>query len=112
MSIRVLIADDHGVVAEGLKHLVEAQADMEVIGVVADGREAVQSARDLQPDVVVMDLSMPELNGADAARAILARDPKCRVIVLSMYSQREYVRRALKAGAAGYVVKGSAAKEL
>jgi DNA-binding NarL/FixJ family response regulator len=112
MSIRVLIADDHGVVAEGLKHLVEAQADMEVIGCVADGREAVQAARDTQPDVVVMDLSMPELNGADAARAILAREPKCRIIVLSMYSQREYVRRALKAGAAGYVVKGSAAKEL
>jgi DNA-binding NarL/FixJ family response regulator len=112
MSIRVLIADDHGVVAEGLKHLVQAHADMEVIGCVADGREAVQAARDAQPDVVVMDLSMPELNGADATRAILARDPKCRVIVLSMYSQREYVRRALKAGAAGYVVKGSAAKEL
>ncbi|MCD6044294.1 MAG: DNA-binding response regulator [Burkholderiales bacterium] len=112
MSIRVLIADDHGVVAEGLKHLVEAQADMEVVGCVADGREAVQAARDTQPDVVVMDLSMPELNGADAARAILAREPKCRIIVLSMYSQREYVRRALKAGAAGYVVKGSAAKEL
>ena len=112
MSIRVLIADDHGVVAEGLKHLVEAQADMEVVACVADGREAVQAARDTQPDVVVMDLSMPELNGADAARAILAREPKCRIIVLSMYSQREYVRRALKAGAAGYVVKGSAAKEL
>ena len=69
-------------------------------------------ARDAQPDVVLMDLSMPELNGADATRAILQRDPKCRVIVLSMYAEREYVRRALKAGAAGYVVKRSAAKEL
>ena len=68
--------------------------------------------RDLQPDVVLMDLSMPELNGADATRAILQRDPRCRVIVLSMYSDREYVRRALKAGAAGYVVKRSAAKEV
>ena len=77
-----------------------------------DGREAVQLARDAQPDVVLMDLSMPELNGADATRAILQRDPKCRVIVLSMYAQREYVRRALKAGAAGYVVKRSAAKEV
>jgi DNA-binding NarL/FixJ family response regulator len=107
-----LIADDHGVVAEGLKHLVEAQPDMEVVACVADGREAVQQARDAQPDVVLMDLSMPELNGADATRAILQRDPKCRVIVLSMYSQREYVRRALKAGAVGYVVKRSAAKEV
>jgi DNA-binding NarL/FixJ family response regulator len=72
----------------------------------------VQQSRDLQPDVVLMDLSMPELNGADATRAILERDPRCRVIVLSMYSQREYVRRALKAGAAGYVVKRSAAREV
>ena len=101
MAIRILIADDHGVVAEGLKHLVEAQPDMEVVACVGDGREAVREARDLQPDVVLMDLSMPELNGADATRAILERDPKCRVIVLSMYAQREYVRRALKAGAAG-----------
>ncbi len=110
--IKILIADDHGVVAEGLKHLVEAQADMEVVAVVGDGREAVRAARDAQPDVVLMDLSMPELNGADAARAILERDPKCRVIVLSMYAEREYVRRALKAGAVGYVVKRSAAKEV
>src|SRR5438067_9763287 len=112
MAIKILIADDHGVGAEGLKHLVEAQADMEVVACVGDGREAVQRSRDLQPDVVLMDLSMPELNGADATRAILQRDPRCRVIVLSMYSDREYVRRALKAGAAGYVVKRSAAREV
>ena len=110
--IRILIADDHGVVAEGLKHLIGAQADMEVLGIAAEGREAVQMARDLRPDVVLMDLSMPELNGADATRAILEHDSACRVIVLSMYSDREYVRRALKAGAAGYVVKRSAAKEV
>ncbi|HEX6298538.1 MAG TPA: response regulator transcription factor [Burkholderiales bacterium] len=110
--IKILIADDHGVVAEGLKHLIEAQADMRVVAIAADGREAVRLAREAQPDVVLMDLSMPELNGADAARAILERDPKCRVIVLSMYSDREYVRRALRAGAAGYVVKRSAAKEV
>ena len=112
MPIRILIADDHGIVAEGLKHLIEAQPDMEVVALVGDGREAVQQAREVQPDVVLMDLSMPELNGADATRAILDRDAKCRVIVLSMYAQREYVRRALKAGAAGYVVKRSAAKEV
>ena len=112
MTIRILIADDHGVVAEGLKHLVEAQTDLQVVALAVDGRDAVRQARDLQPDVVLMDLSMPELNGADATRAILDRDPKCRVIVLSMYSEREYVRRALKAGAVGYVVKRSAAKEV
>src|SRR5712671_5318273 len=111
-KIRVLIADDHGVVAEGLKHLVDAQPDMAVIACVEDGREAVRMAGETRPDVVVMDLSMPELNGAEATRSIMQRDPKCRVIVLSMYAEREYVRRALKAGAVGYVVKRSAAKEL
>ncbi|HEV7476189.1 MAG TPA: response regulator transcription factor, partial [Burkholderiales bacterium] len=112
MTIRILIADDHGIVAEGLKSLAEAEPDIEVVGIVADGREAVQHARESKPDVVVMDMSMPELNGADATRAILQNDPACRVIVLSMYAEREYVRRALKAGAMGYVVKRSAAKEL
>jgi RNA polymerase sigma factor (sigma-70 family) len=111
-AIRVLIADDHGLVAEGLRHLVDAQPDMEVIACVQDGREAVRCAGETRPDVVLMDLSMPELNGAEATRAIMQSDPKCRVIALSMYSEREYVRRALKAGAVGYVVKGSAAKEL
>src|SRR5438105_12581666 len=112
MPIRILIADDHGVVAEGLKHLIEAQQDMQVVATVGDGREAIRVAKETQPDVVLMDLSMPELNGADATRAVLEHDPKCRVIILSMYSEREYVRRALKAGAVGYVVKRSAAKEL
>jgi RNA polymerase sigma factor (sigma-70 family) len=111
-KIRVLIADDHGVVAEGLKHLVDAQPDMEVIACVEDGREAIRMAGETRPDVVLMDLSMPELNGAEATRSIMQGDPKCRVIVLSMYAEREYVRRALKAGAVGYVVKRSAAKEV
>ncbi|MBV8033186.1 MAG: response regulator transcription factor [Betaproteobacteria bacterium] len=111
-AIRLLIADDHGVVAEGLRHLVEMQPDMQVIACVEDGREAVRVAGAGRPDVVLMDLSMPELNGADATRAIVEHDPRCRVIVLSMYSEREYVRRALKAGAVGYVVKRSAAKEV
>src|SRR5436190_14289015 len=112
MTIRILIADDHAVVAEGLKHLVEAQSDLQVVGIVGDGRAAVQAAKETTPDVVLMDLSMPELNGADAARAIIDERPECKVIVLSMYAEREYVRRALKAGATGYVVKRSAAKEL
>jgi len=112
MTIRILIADDHAIVAEGLKHLVEAQSDLEVVATVGDGREAVRTAKETAPDVVLMDLSMPELNGADATRAIIDERPECRVIVLSMYAEREYVRRALKAGATGYVVKRSAAKEL
>ena len=112
MTIKILIADDHEVVAEGLKHLVQAQSDLEVVAIVGDGREAVRVAKETEPDVVLMDLSMPELNGADATRAIIDQRPECRVIVLSMYAEREYVRRALKAGATGYVVKRSAAKEL
>jgi DNA-binding NarL/FixJ family response regulator len=110
--IRILIADDHGVVAEGLKHVIEAQADMEVVAIVGDGREAVQRTGELRPDVVLMDLSMPELNGADATRVILEQDPGRRVIVLSMYAEHEYVRRALQAGALGYVVKRSAGKDV
>ena len=110
--IKILIADDHAVVAEGLKHLIEAQSDMQVLAIVGDGREAVRRAEELRPDVVIMDLSMPELNGADATRALLEQDPERRVIVLSMYADHEYVRRALKAGALGYVVKRSAAKDV
>jgi DNA-binding NarL/FixJ family response regulator len=110
--ITILIADDHAVVAEGLKHLIEAQTDMQVIAIVPDGREAVRQCEEMRPDVVIMDLSMPELNGADATRAILEHDPERRVIVLSMYADHEYVRRALKAGALGYVVKRSAAKDV
>jgi DNA-binding NarL/FixJ family response regulator len=112
MTIRILIADDHTVVAEGLKHLIEAQSDLEVVAIVGDGREAVRIAKESAPQVVLMDLSMPELNGADATRAIVENDPKCRVIMLSMYAEREYVRRALKAGASGYVLKRSAAEEV
>jgi len=110
--IRILIADDHAIVAEGLKHIIEAQSDMQVIAIVADGREAVQKTGELGPDVVIMDLSMPELNGADATRVILEHDPARRVIVLSMYAEHEYVRRALKSGALGYVVKRSASKDV
>jgi DNA-binding NarL/FixJ family response regulator len=112
MPIRILIADDHGVVAESLKHLIEAEKDMEVVAIVGDGREAVRMAKEAQPAVVLMDLSMPELNGADATQAIVDHDPKCRVIMLSQYEEREYVRRALKAGAVGYVLKRAAAKEV
>jgi len=110
--IRILIADDHEVVAEGLKQLIEAQADMQVVAIVGDGREAVRQVGELDPDVVIMDLSMPELNGADATRVILEQGAGRKVIVLSMYADHEYVRRALKAGALGYVVKRSAAKDV
>ena len=110
--IRILIADDHAVVAEGLKHLIKSQADLQVVAIVGDGRQAVQRTEELRPDVVIMDLSMPELNGADATRVLLEKDPAAKVIVLSMYAEHEYVRRALRSGALGYVVKRSAGKDV
>jgi DNA-binding NarL/FixJ family response regulator len=112
MSIRVLIADDHGVVAEGLRFVVEAQADMEVITCVQDGREAVRRSIESGPDVVLIDHAMPELNGAEATHLIRERCPDTRVIILSMYSDRAHVMGALQAGATGYVVKKSAAREV
>ncbi len=112
MAIRILIADDHGVVAEGLRFVVEAQADMEVIACVQDSREAVRRAIETHPDVVLIDHAMPELNGTEATHLIRERCPDTHVIILSMYSNRVHVMGALQAGASGYVVKKSAAKEV
>lgn len=112
MRVRILIADDHVIVAEGLQHLVAAQPDFEVVGTASDGEEAVRRALDLEPDVIVMDMAMPGMNGIEATRAIHERYPDARVIMLSMYSNPEYVYRALEAGASAFVVKRSAAREL
>jgi len=112
MTIRVLIADDHGVVAEGLRNLIEAQADMKVIALVEDGREAVRRAMESSPDVVLMDIGMPVLNGTEATRIIRERRPQTRVIMLSAYSDPVHVYRALQAGATGYIAKKSVAKEV
>lgn len=112
MSIRILIADDHAVVAEGLRALISAQADMQVIGLAENGHEAVRQCMELQPDLVVMDNSMPELNGIEATRIIRKRSPGVRVVMLSMHSSSVHVQRAFSAGVGGYVVKGSAGREL
>jgi DNA-binding NarL/FixJ family response regulator len=112
MAIRVLIADDHGIVGEGLRKLVEADPDMKVVGLVGDGREAVRRAMEDSPDVVVMDIAMPILNGSEATRIIRQRCPQTRVIMLSMYSDPVHVYRALQAGAVGYIAKKSVAKEV
>jgi len=108
----VLIADDHTVVAEGLRHLVGAQAEMEVIGLAENGRDAVRSAMEVRPDIVLMDHGMPILNGTEATRLIRERCPETRVIMLSMYSDAVHVYRALQAGATGYIIKRSVAKEV
>ena len=112
MTIRVLIVDDHGVVAEGLRFVIEAQGDMEVIGCIQDSREAVRRSTETRPDIVLMDHAMPGLNGTEAAHLIHEHCPETRVIMLSMYSDAVHVLRALQAGATGYVVKRSAAKEV
>lgn len=112
MTITVLIADDHAVVRDGLRLLLETQSDIRVAAVVADGREAVREALLLQPDVVVMDLAMPHLNGADATAQILERNETTKVVMLSMHSTVEHVYRALQAGAMGYLRKESAGSEV
>jgi DNA-binding NarL/FixJ family response regulator len=112
MAIRVLVVDDHAVVSEGLRHLIDAQDDIHVIGLAADGREAVKKANELRPDVVIMDVAMPDLNGIESTRLICDRLERTRVVILSMHSGQEQVLRALRAGARGYVLKKSAGNEV
>lgn len=112
MSINVLIVDDHAVMAEGLRALIDAQADLAVTGCVTDGREALRHVVEQLPDVVVMDIAMPELNGIEATHLIHERAPATQVVILSMHSNQEYVLRALQAGARGYVLKKNAADEV
>jgi DNA-binding NarL/FixJ family response regulator len=112
VTIRILIADDHAVVAEGLRSLIDAERDMEVVGLAGDGREAVEQTLEKKPDVVVMDNAMPELNGTEAARIIRKRCANTRVVMLSMYSNSVHIQRALQAGVRGYVMKESVGREL
>ncbi len=110
--IRVLVADDHRLVRAGIRTLLEAEPDIDVVGEARDGAEAVTSAAGTEPDVVLMDLSMPEVDGIDATRALLAADPGVRVLVLTSFSDRERVREVLAAGAIGYVLKDCEPAEL
>jgi DNA-binding NarL/FixJ family response regulator len=107
MPIRILLADDHTIVRDGLRALLERQADMSVVAEAADGRECVQLAERHSPDVVMMDVAMPEMNGIEAARRILSANPRTSVLMLSMHRDESYVLRALKAGARGYLLKDS-----
>jgi len=107
MPIRILLADDHAVVRDGLRALLERQPDMQVIAEAGDGRECVQLAEEHAPDVVMMDVAMPEMNGIEAARRILATRPGTAVVMLSMHQDESYVLRSLRAGAKGYLLKDS-----
>ncbi|MCA9634846.1 MAG: response regulator transcription factor [Myxococcales bacterium] len=110
--IRVILAEDHTIVREGLRALLSAREDIDVIAEVGNGRAAVEAVATQSPDVIVMDLGMPELNGVDATRLIRERHPTTQVLILSMHSSEEYVRPAIRAGAAGYLVKGSGLGDL
>jgi DNA-binding NarL/FixJ family response regulator len=110
--MKVLLADDHRIVREGLKSLLASQPDLQVIAEASDGRQAVEMARDLSPDVVVMDVAMPQLNGIEATRQLAADQTGMKIVALSMHSDRRYVSEALKAGASGYVLKDGAFDEL
>jgi len=108
MPVRVLIADDHAVVREGLRMILEARGDMTVVGEALDGRDAIEKAETLKPDVIVMDIAMPEMNGIEATRIICERLPAVKIIILSMHHTNEHIFRAIQAGARAYLLKESA----
>lgn len=110
--IRVLVADDHGVLRDGLGRVIEAQDDMALVGVAADGAEAIERCRETGPDVVLMDLEMPVLDGIGATRAIVAEMPLVTVLVLTSFSDRHRITAALDAGAVGYLLKDAAADDV
>jgi len=111
-ALRIFLADDHTVMREGLKSLVNAQSDMDVIGEADNGRAALQKVRELQPDVVIMDISMPELNGIKVTEHLQRICQKIKVLVLTAHDESGYLRQLLKVGASGYVLKKAAAEEL
>ena len=109
---RILLADDHAVVRQGFKMILSAQTDMEIVGEAGNGREAVELAESLKPDIVVMDVAMPELNGIEATRRLASSTPYTRVVALSMHKDNVYVREILRAGARGYLLKDSVAADV
>ncbi|RPJ27812.1 MAG: DNA-binding response regulator [Chloroflexi bacterium] len=110
--ITVLVADDHTVLRDGLRYLLEAQGDIQIVGMAANGQQAVEQAMLSCPDVVVMDISMPVMNGIEATKLICQACKNTKIVILSMHHTAEYMQRALEAGAVGYLLKDSAGAEL
>src|ERR1700686_3930404 len=110
--LRILLADDHAMVRKGFRLILEAQPDMEIVGEAGNGREAIEEAERSHPDVIVMDVAMPELNGIEATRRLVASAPRTRVLALSMHKDSVYVREILRAGARGYLLKDSIDSDL
>jgi len=106
-KIRIVLADDHALVRQGFRRILEDESDLAVVGEAGSGLEAIELVKTLQPDVVVMDMAMPEMNGLHAAREILKQRASTRILILSMYSDEQYVRNALDAGVHGYILKGA-----
>jgi DNA-binding NarL/FixJ family response regulator len=112
MNIRVILADDHVIMREGLRRLLESQPGIEVVAEVGDGRNAVKKAKELRPDVVIIDIGMPDLNGIEAARQIMSSIPRVKIIGLSMHSEKQFIVEMLRAGASAYLLKDCASQEL
>jgi DNA-binding NarL/FixJ family response regulator len=112
MKTRILLVDDHKILRDGICSLVKEYPDMEVVGEAADGRTAIRLVKELSPDVIIMDISMPDLNGIDATRRIIADYPDVKIIALSMHYDKQFVSEIFKAGASGYLLKDSAFDEL
>jgi len=112
MSIKVLLVDDHAILRDGLRLLIESQLDMEVVGEAENGQTAIDNALKLRPDVIIMDVAMPDMNGIEASSQILAEMPDVKILALSMHSDREYVMDMIKVGVSGYMEKECVADEL
>lgn len=110
--IRILVADDHTIVRQGLSRLLEEQGDLKVIGQATNGRRAVDLAKELNPDVVIMDIAMPRMNGIEAAKRISKHLPRTKILILSMYSHEHYIQELLETGVSGYLLKDSSGRDI